>query len=238
MRSTGSGRYSATTTPCGVRPEQIAGATLSSARVEPSVATGTAGAVALNHPRDPRLLCTPAHPHGELGSSRPSGRRQRHRGSAEPPADARPSTVPRANRAACAHGSSRQSGPRSPRPRTAGAGSSNDARIRSQVDDIVLRVAPGRLTTYGEIGGDLDVPARHVASILARSDRRGWHRLVSADGTLARRRREEQQRMLEAEGVEVRDGRAVDRQRLLVHVPLDVERRADPDTPLERRPRS
>ena len=110
------------------------------------------------------------------------------------------------------------------------------ARIRAQVHDIVERIPVGRLTTYAAIGDELAVPARHVASILARTDAVPWQRVVAEDGALAARRRDEHRARLEAEGVAVSGGRVRGLDQRLVAVVLDETHRAHADTPLGRAP--
>lgn len=116
------------------------------------------------------------------------------------------------------------------------ARSASYARIRTQVLDICARIPEGRLTTYAAIGDELEVPARHVAYILASlgdadRDAVAWHRVLAEDGSLVRRRADEHAARLRAEGLAPED---LDRR--FVHVPLDAEHRADPATPLERAP--
>lgn len=61
------------------------------------------------------------------------------------------------------------------------------ARIRGDVLAITASIPAGRIATFADIGGHLDVMPRHVAYILAMlSDIEKatlpWHRVVSADG--------------------------------------------------------
>ncbi len=114
--------------------------------------------------------------------------------------------------------------------------SSNYARIKAQVLDICARIPEGRLTTYAAIGDELDVPARHVAYILAslgEAERATvpWHRVLAEDGSLVRRRHDEHAARLADEGVD--PGELDER---FVRVLLDAEHRSDPATPLERTP--
>lgn len=63
------------------------------------------------------------------------------------------------------------------------------ARIKADVLAIVASIPTGRIATFADIGGHLDVMPRHVAYILAMlSDIEKatlpWHRVVAADGRL------------------------------------------------------
>jgi len=78
------------------------------------------------------------------------------------------------------------------------------------VGDVLDRLQPGDLVTYGDVAAEAGYPgaARAVGSILRRSG--GifpWWRVVSATGRLLKDHEAEQTRRLTAEGVEVRDGR-------------------------------
>ncbi len=117
------------------------------------------------------------------------------------------------------------------------ARSPNYARIAAQVFDITSRIQAGRLTTYAAIGDELEVPARHVAYILARMDDVPWHRVVREDGGLTGARQQEQRTRLEHEGVRVTRHRVDDLGERFVQLRLDAEHRADPSTPLGRSPR-
>ena len=82
--------------------------------------------------------------------------------------------------------------------------------FHARVADAVRRVPEGRVTTYGDVAGVLGSPrvARQVgwalAALPAGSDV-PWHRVINAQGRISYRgdtlRGEEQQRLLEAEGV-------------------------------------
>ena len=72
------------------------------------------------------------------------------------------------------------------------------AAFEEQVYDVVRSVPPGRVTTYA----DLDPAApRHAGTVLSASEDPTvpWHRIVRADGSLAKGER--QRRLLEDEGV-------------------------------------
>ncbi|MEZ5245052.1 MAG: MGMT family protein [Acidimicrobiales bacterium] len=78
------------------------------------------------------------------------------------------------------------------------------------VGEVLDRLEPGDLVTYGEVAAEAGRPgaARAVGSVLRRSD--GifpWWRVVSASGRLLPGHEAEQTRRLTAEGIEVRDGR-------------------------------
>jgi methylated-DNA-protein-cysteine methyltransferase-like protein len=70
----------------------------------------------------------------------------------------------------------------------------------------VRTIPPGRVTTYGDLSPGAP---RHAGAVLARGHDPDvpWHRVVRADGSLAKG--EDQRRLLEAEGVPFR-GRRVD----------------------------
>lgn len=78
------------------------------------------------------------------------------------------------------------------------------------VGEVLDRLQPGDLVTYGEVAVEAGFPgaARAVGSVLQRSD--GvfpWWRVVSASGRLLANHEVEQTTRLAAEGIEVRDGR-------------------------------
>ena len=74
--------------------------------------------------------------------------------------------------------------------------------------DVVERIPPGRVSTYGAIGRLVGVGPRRVARALAAGGAAvAWHRVVRADGTAAEPVRARQLELLAAEGVPVRDGR-------------------------------
>lgn len=89
------------------------------------------------------------------------------------------------------------------------------ARIRGDVLAIVGATPPGRVATFADIGGHIDVMPRHIAYILRmlgpiEQDVVPWHRAVSADGSLLAARAAEQAAKLAAEGIAVGGGRIVD----------------------------
>ena len=84
--------------------------------------------------------------------------------------------------------------------------------------DRVRAVPPGLVTTYGELSPGAP---RFAGAVLAacNDNRVPWHRVVRADGSLAKGER--QRRLLEAEGVPFR-GRRVDMER--AQVPSEIWR--------------
>jgi methylated-DNA-protein-cysteine methyltransferase-like protein len=85
--------------------------------------------------------------------------------------------------------------------------------FHERVYEIVARVPPGRVTTYGDVAGALGSRrvARKVghalAALPADRDDVPWHRVVNAKGEISRRAHgapsDEQILLLKAEGVEV-----------------------------------
>jgi methylated-DNA-protein-cysteine methyltransferase-like protein len=91
------------------------------------------------------------------------------------------------------------------------AGSPNFKRIKTEVLGIVRDIPRGHLSTFAQIGHELEVVPRHVAYILAMltDDERKtlpWHRVLSATGTINQSkhgRGEEQAHLLSLEGHEI-----------------------------------
>ena len=77
------------------------------------------------------------------------------------------------------------------------------------VIDVLQRLQPGEVTTYGEVAEEAGFPsaARAVDNVLARGEGLLWWRVVRADGSLAAQNRVEQARRLESEGVHLTKGR-------------------------------
>jgi alkylated DNA nucleotide flippase Atl1 len=80
--------------------------------------------------------------------------------------------------------------------------------VDEAVFDVVERIPPGRVSTYGAIGRLIGVGPRRVARALSSGGGAvPWFRVVRADGTAAEPVRVEQLALLAAEGVPVRNGR-------------------------------
>jgi alkylated DNA nucleotide flippase Atl1 len=80
-----------------------------------------------------------------------------------------------------------------------------DAERIARIEELVRAIPPGFVRTYG----DLDPAApRYAGWVLAHSDDDlPWHRVVRADGSLAKGER--QRRLLDREGVPLRGRRVV-----------------------------
>ena len=80
--------------------------------------------------------------------------------------------------------------------------------VDEAVFDVVERIPPGRVSTYGAIGRLVGVGPRRVARALSQGGGAvPWHRVVRADGSVAEPVRVEQLGLLAAEGVPTRSGR-------------------------------
>jgi alkylated DNA nucleotide flippase Atl1 len=80
--------------------------------------------------------------------------------------------------------------------------------VDEAVFDVVERIPPGRVTTYGAIGHLIGIGPRRVARALSTGGGAvPWYRVVRADGSVAEPVRVEQLARLAAEGVPVRNGR-------------------------------
>jgi len=80
-----------------------------------------------------------------------------------------------------------------------------------RVHEVVRRVPPGRVMTYGDVAWAAGAPraARAVGRVMTCEDPTSplpWHRIVRADGTVVD---EDLASRLRAEGVQVWDGRIV-----------------------------
>ena len=77
------------------------------------------------------------------------------------------------------------------------------------VFDVVERIPPGRVSTYGAIGRLVGIGPRRVARALSSGGGGAvpWYRVVRSDGTAAEPVRVKQLTLLAAEGVPVRNGR-------------------------------
>jgi alkylated DNA nucleotide flippase Atl1 len=82
--------------------------------------------------------------------------------------------------------------------------------VDEAVFDVVERIPPGRVSTYGAIGQLIGIGPRRVARALSSGGGAvPWHRVVRADGSAAEPVRVRQLELLAGEGVPVRDGRVV-----------------------------
>jgi alkylated DNA nucleotide flippase Atl1 len=82
------------------------------------------------------------------------------------------------------------------------------ADVDEVVFDVVERVPPGRVTTYGAIGRLIGIGPRRVARALSSGGGAvPWYRVVRADGSVAEPVRVRQLELLAAEGVPLRDGK-------------------------------
>ncbi len=81
--------------------------------------------------------------------------------------------------------------------------------FEGRVLDVVARLRPGEVATYGEIAEEAGYPraARAVGGVLARSDGVPWWRVVASTGRLVPGHEREQARRLRTEGVRLAGGR-------------------------------
>jgi alkylated DNA nucleotide flippase Atl1 len=80
--------------------------------------------------------------------------------------------------------------------------------VDEAVFDVVERIPPGRVSTYGAIGRLVGVGPRRVARALSSGGGAvPWWRVLRADGTAAEPVRARQLALLAGEGVPARDGR-------------------------------
>ena len=80
--------------------------------------------------------------------------------------------------------------------------------VDEAVFDVVDRIPPGRVSSYGAIGRLVGVGPRRVARALSSGGGAvPWHRVLRADGTAAEAVRVRQLELLAGEGVPVRNGR-------------------------------
>jgi alkylated DNA nucleotide flippase Atl1 len=80
--------------------------------------------------------------------------------------------------------------------------------VDEAVFDVVERIPPGRVSSYGAIGRLVGVGPRRVARALSSGGGAvPWWRVLRADGTAAEPVRVRQLELLAAEGVPMRDGR-------------------------------
>jgi alkylated DNA nucleotide flippase Atl1 len=82
------------------------------------------------------------------------------------------------------------------------------ADVDEAVFDVVERIPPGRVSTYGAVGGLIGIGPRRVARALSLGGGAvPWWRVLRADGTVAEPVRVRQLELLASEGVPVRNGR-------------------------------
>jgi alkylated DNA nucleotide flippase Atl1 len=80
--------------------------------------------------------------------------------------------------------------------------------VDEAVFDVVDRIPPGRVSSYGAIGRLVGVGPRRVARALSSGGGAvPWYRVLRADGTAAEAVRVRQLELLAGEGVPVRNGR-------------------------------
>ena len=80
--------------------------------------------------------------------------------------------------------------------------------VDEAIFDVVERIPPGRVSTYGAIGRLVGVGPRRVARAMsAGGGAVHWYRVLRADGTAAEPVRVRQLELLAAEGVPVRGGK-------------------------------
>ncbi len=82
-----------------------------------------------------------------------------------------------------------------------------------RIVDVLMQLAEGEVTTYGDIAEVAGYPGRSrlVGRILAVTDHDvPWWRVVNAAGRIRTAEPDEQAALLRSEGVLVRDGRVVD----------------------------
>jgi methylated-DNA-protein-cysteine methyltransferase-like protein len=97
------------------------------------------------------------------------------------------------------------------------------ARIKADLLAMTRQVPRGRVATFSALGDLIDVPARHVAYILATLDDAEaavtpWHRVVPGSGQLARSktiRHNAQIDLLRSEGVGVINEKVLDLEEIL-----------------------
>lgn len=81
--------------------------------------------------------------------------------------------------------------------------------FQDRVVELVARLEPGEVVTYGELALEAGRPgaARAVGNVMATAHHLPWWRVVHANGRLVPGNEKEQARRLRAEGVVVRNGR-------------------------------
>lgn len=81
--------------------------------------------------------------------------------------------------------------------------------FETRVREVILRLRPGEVATYGEVAEEAGFPgaAQAVGNVLARADDLPWWRVVNATGRFAPRKEAEQARRLREEGLTIRGDR-------------------------------
>ncbi|MEV0297899.1 MGMT family protein [Nocardia sp. NPDC050710] len=84
----------------------------------------------------------------------------------------------------------------------------SDAQIEL-VRDLVARIPPGRVATYGDIAAAAGLSTPRTVGWIMRTDAADlpWHRVIGAGGKPAAHLAHRQLRLLTEEGVPIRDGR-------------------------------
>ncbi len=87
------------------------------------------------------------------------------------------------------------------------------SEFEERVREVLARLRPGEVATYGEVAEEAGHPgaARAVGNILATSEGLPWWRVVAANGRLVPGHEEVQAERLRAEGVTVRGKRVLGR---------------------------
>ena len=87
------------------------------------------------------------------------------------------------------------------------------SEFEERVQEVLARLQPGEVATYGEVAEEAGHPgaARAVGNILATSEGLPWWRVVAANGRLVPGHEEVQAERLRAEGVTVRGKRVLGR---------------------------
>jgi methylated-DNA-protein-cysteine methyltransferase-like protein len=83
------------------------------------------------------------------------------------------------------------------------------SEFERRVLDVVARLRPGEIATYGEIAEEAGYPgaARAVGGVMARSEGVPWWRVVTSTGRLVPGHEREQARRLRSEGIRLAGGR-------------------------------
>ena len=85
----------------------------------------------------------------------------------------------------------------------------SEGDFESRVREIILRLEPGAVASYGEVAEEAGFPgaARAVGNVLARGDGLPWWRVVASTGRLAPGHEAEHADRLRSEGLTVGEGR-------------------------------